>query len=155
VGLAAALGVEAMASSAADRGRSRPRLRLSQGAFSLPILEQTAVSFLTPLRLDAALYEPAPVRRRGQIGRARIKGERLPNLWVVAQEPNTVWSPTLIANWYGSGERMVELASNTAVWYSTGLPAVPVRWVLVGDPKGGFKPQALCCCVPTSMPILR
>jgi hypothetical protein len=101
------------------------------------------VTFITRLRLDAALYEPAPPRRRGQIGRPRIKGERLPNLSVVAQDPNTVWSPTTIANWYGSGERMVEIASNTAVWYSTGLPAVPVRWVLVRDPKGEFKPQAL------------
>jgi DDE superfamily endonuclease len=103
------------------------------------------VTFITRLRLDAALYEPAPPRRRGQIGRPRIKGERLPNLSVVAEDPNTVWSPTTIANWYGSGERMVEIASNTAVWYSTGLPAVPVRWVLVRDPKGEFKPQALLC----------
>jgi hypothetical protein len=31
------------------------------------------------------------------------------------------------------------------VWYSTGLPAVPVRWVLVRDPEGEFKPQALLC----------
>ncbi len=38
------------------------------------------VTFITRLRLDAALYEPAPVRRRGQIGSPRIKGERLPNL---------------------------------------------------------------------------
>ena len=40
---------------------------------------------------------------------------------------------------------MVEIASNTAVWYSTGLFAVPLRWVLVRDPKGKFKPQALLC----------
>jgi hypothetical protein len=40
---------------------------------------------------------------------------------------------------------MVEISSQTAVWYSTGLPAVPVRWVLVRDPQGGFKPQALLC----------
>jgi hypothetical protein len=40
---------------------------------------------------------------------------------------------------------MVEIASNTAVWYSTGLPAVPLRWVLVRDPEGKFKPQALLC----------
>ena len=43
----------------------------------------------------------------------------------------------------GAGERTVEVSSETAVWYSTGLPAVPVRWVLVRDPEGKFKPQAL------------
>jgi hypothetical protein len=103
------------------------------------------ITFITRLRLDAALYEPAPPRRPGQIGRPRIKGERLPNLSVVAQEPRTVWKPTEIANWYGSEDRTVEIASATAVWYSTGLFAVPVRWVLIRDPEGAFKPQALLC----------
>jgi hypothetical protein len=103
------------------------------------------ITFVTRLRLDAALYEPAPPRRQGQIGRPRIKGERLPNLSVVAEVPTTVWKPTKIANWYGSGDRTVEIASQTAVWYSTGLPAVPVRWVLIRDPQGAFKPQALLC----------
>jgi hypothetical protein len=103
------------------------------------------VSFITRLRIDAALCEPAPVRRRGQIGRPRIKGESLPNLSVVAEDPNTVWKPAKIANWYGSGERMIEVSSQSAVWYSTGLFAVPIRWVLVRDPEGKFKAQALLC----------
>src|SRR5829696_4517558 len=60
-------------------------------------------------------------------------------------EPRTVWEPTTIANWYGSAERTVEIVSATAGWYSTGLPAVPVRWVLVRDPEGDFKTQALLC----------
>ena len=100
------------------------------------------ITFITRLRLDAALYEPAPPRRPHQIGRPRLKGERLPSLSVVAEDPNTVWKPTMIANWYGSEERMVEVASATAVWYSTGLFAVPLRWVLVRDPQEEFKTQA-------------
>ena len=103
------------------------------------------VTFVTRLRLDAALYEPAPPRRPGQKGRPRLKGERLPNLSVVADDPTTVWEVAEIANWYGSGQRTVEIASQTAVWYSTGLFAVPVRWVLVRDPEGDFKTQALLC----------
>jgi hypothetical protein len=103
------------------------------------------ITFITRLRLDAALYEPAPPRRPGQRGRPRLKGERLPNLSVVAEDPATVWTLTTIAKWYGSGERMVEVASETAVWYSTGLFAVPVRWVLIRDPQKEFKTQALLC----------
>jgi hypothetical protein len=64
---------------------------------------------------------------------------------VVAEDPATVWKPTTIANWYGSEERTVEVASETAVWYSTGLFAVPVRWVLIRDPQKEFKTQALLC----------
>jgi hypothetical protein len=101
------------------------------------------VTFITRLRLDAALYKPAPARRPGQKGRPRLKGERLPNLSVVADDPATVWKPTTIANWYGERERGVEIASETAVWYSTGLFAVPLRWVLVRDPRKKFKTQAL------------
>jgi DDE superfamily endonuclease len=74
------------------------------------------ITFITRLRLDAALYEPAPPRNPGQIGRPRLKGERLPNLSEVAQDPNTVWKLTTVANWYGESERMVEIASQTAVW---------------------------------------
>jgi hypothetical protein len=123
----------------ADRAYASLKLLDRCRSLSNPIL------FVSRLRLDAALYRPAPPRRQGQIGRPRIKGERLPNLSEVAQDPRTVWKTITIANWYGSSERMVEIASNTAVWYSTGLFAVPLRWVLVRDPKGKFKPQALLC----------
>ncbi len=103
------------------------------------------ITFITRLRLDAALYEPAPPRRPAQIGRPRLKGERLPNLSEVDKDPNTLWKLTTIVNWYGSADRMVEISSATAVWYSTGLFAVPLRWVLVRDPQGQFKTQALLC----------
>ena len=103
------------------------------------------VTFVTRLRLDAALYDPAPPRRAGQLGRPRLKGKRLPNLSVVAEDPSIVWTPTTVEDWYSSGKRTVEVDSATAVWYSTGLPAVPIRWVLVRDPQGEFATQALLC----------
>ena len=103
------------------------------------------ITFITRLRLDAALYEPAPLRRPGQMGRPRLKGERLPSLSVVAEDPTTPWMPIEVANWYGRGERTVEVSSATAVWYSTGLSAVPLRWVLVRDPQDEFATQALLC----------
>jgi hypothetical protein len=129
----------------------REIVAIADGAYaSLKLLDRcrslrNPITFISRLRLDAALYEPAPPRRPHQIGRPRIKGERLPNLSEVAQDPNTVWKMTKIANWYGSGDRMVEVSSATAVWYSTGLFAVPIRWVLIRDPEGGFRTQALLC----------
>ena len=47
--------------------------------------------------------------------------------------------------WYGEGERIVEVSTSTAVWRHSGMPAVPIRWVLVRDPLGRFNPQALLC----------
>jgi hypothetical protein len=103
------------------------------------------ITFITRLRLDAALYEPPPPRYPGQIGRPRLKGERLPNLSVVAEDRRTDWTPIVVADWYGSEKRTVEVVSATAVWYSSGLPAVPLRWVLIQDPEGEFDTQALLC----------
>ena len=62
---------------------------------SLKVLDQCRklsdpITFITRLRLDAALYEPAPPWCQGQRGRARIKGERLPNLSVVTEDPGTI-----------------------------------------------------------------
>ncbi len=110
------------------------------------------ITSITRLRLDAALYKPAPPRRSGQIGRPRLKSERLPNLSVVAEDPSTGWETIVVTDWYGKEERSVEVVSNTAVWYSTGLPAVPLRWVLIRDPRAEFATQALLCTDPSAKP---
>ncbi len=85
------------------------------------------VTMVTRLRLDAALYEPASPRRPGQRGRPRLKGPRLPTLAATAADPRTRWTPVSVADWYGRGERTVEVVSETAVWYHAGLPPVPLR----------------------------
>ncbi|MCC7358728.1 MAG: transposase [Anaerolineales bacterium] len=94
-------------------------------------------------RLDAALYAPAPKRRPGQRGRPRLKGKRLSTLEQVAQNTKTKWKRVVLPDWYGQGRRMVEIVSDTAVWYHSGQPPLPIRWVLIRDPKGKFKTQAL------------
>ncbi len=85
------------------------------------------VTVVTRLRLDAALYAPAPPREPGQVGRPRRKGKRLPTLATVANDSTTVWTSVTVADWYGQGERTVEVASATAVWYHGGMPSVPLR----------------------------
>jgi DDE superfamily endonuclease len=103
------------------------------------------VTVITRLRLDAALYEPAPPRRPRQNGRPRLKGNRLPTLAALAVAATTRWTAVTVAQWYGAGERTVEVASETAVWYHSGLPPVPLRWVLIRDPQEQFATQALLC----------
>jgi hypothetical protein len=102
------------------------------------------VVMITRLRLDAALYDPAPPRKPGAKGRPRLKGKRQPTLAAQAVDPATVWQRCQVG-WYGGGTREVELASSTAVWYHSGLPVVPIRWVLIRDPLGQFETQALLC----------
>jgi hypothetical protein len=100
---------------------------------------------ITRLRLDAALYAPAPARRPGQRGRPRLKGKRLPGLNKILTRATTQWQTLTIPFWYGQPNRQVEVTSATAMWYSSGMPVIPLRWVLIRDPLGQFEPQALLC----------
>jgi hypothetical protein len=101
------------------------------------------ICMIVRFRLDAALYEPAPPRHPHQKGRPRLKGKRLPTLKQVAANPKTRWQRVTIPHWYGEGRRTLEIVSGTAVWRHSGQPIVPIRWVLIRDPKGKFKTQAL------------
>jgi hypothetical protein len=105
------------------------------------------VTLITRLRLDAALFLPAPPRRPGQLGRPRIVGQRLPTLKSLLDRPETAWE-SIVVNWYDGSSRSVEINSATAVWYNRGKPTVSIRWVLIRDPFGKFKPQALLCTDP-------
>jgi DDE superfamily endonuclease len=113
-------------------------LELLATAATLP----TPVTMITRLRLDAALYDPAPPREKGKKGAPRKKGERQPTLKERLTDPSTEWERVTLA-WYGRTTRTVDLASATAVWYHSGMPVVPIRWVLIRDGLGKFEPQAL------------
>lgn len=55
------------------------------------------------------------------------------------------FAPSGRSLWYGEVRRTIEITSGTAVWYHISRPAVPIRWVVIRDPKGKFRPQALLC----------
>jgi len=103
------------------------------------------ICMVTRLRLDAALYKPAPTRKPGKKGRPRLKGTRLPTLEHILGDKKTVWKKVTIRDWYGEKRRQIEIVSRTAVWYHSGKPPLPIRWVLIRDPKGKFRSQALLC----------
>jgi DDE superfamily endonuclease len=124
-------------------------LELLHNLFSLP----EPVYMVTQLRLDAALYEPAPPSKPGTIGRPRKKGKRLPKLSQVLTDKQTVWETIRVDNWYGQGPTQVEITSDTAVWYHTGMPAVSIRWILIRDPNGKFETKALLCTDQSATPL--
>ena len=108
------------------------------------------VTVITRLRLDAALYDPAPPREPGKKGAPCKKGARHPTLAQRLTDPATAWERVSV-RWYAGVTREVELASDTAVWYHSGKPVVPIRWVLIRDPLGKFDPQALLSTDQTAL----
>jgi hypothetical protein len=103
------------------------------------------ITMVVRFRMDAALYAPAPPRVAKSKGRPRKKGKRLPTLLAVAADPATVWTTLVMRHWYGEVKRAIEFTSDTAVWFHSGQPPLPMRWVIVRDPLGRFKTQALLC----------
>jgi hypothetical protein len=98
------------------------------------------ITVISRLRLDAALYRPAPARRPGQAGRRRLKGKATKKLSERLTDRHTRWQ-TVQLPWYGQPARRLRLASGTAVWYDGGKPPVAIRWVLVRDPKNVLPPK--------------
>jgi hypothetical protein len=108
------------------------------------------VTMVSRLRMDAALYEPAPPYPG--MGRPPRKGARLPTPQAYLEAVDTAWT-TVKVRWYDGQVREVELASATAVWFHYGKPVVPIRWVLVRDPVDEYETICLLCTDPTVAPL--
>ncbi len=68
--------------------------------------------------------------------------KRLKKLSAILTDPKVSWQRHRVSLWYGRTNRLVEITSGTAIWYRGGTPPVPIRWLLVRDPKGELEPQA-------------
>ncbi len=121
----------------------RPIHLVGDGAYSVIRLglraQKCGVVLIAPLRLDARLFDlpPSPwtgsgKKRRGRPARV---GQRLLSPSEVALSSSTVWHRSQIA-WYGGKTEMIDWATGTALWYSSGTLPLAIRWVLVRDPAG-------------------
>ena len=110
------------------------------------------VTFITRLRMDVALYEPPPTRLPGQIGRPRIKGQRLPSLIALLDHDEVIWDRVGVV-WHDGATRTLQLCSQTAHWYRWGRVPAAIRWVLVRDPLGQLQTQALLCTDTEAEPV--
>jgi hypothetical protein len=105
--------------------------------------QKQQVTLITPFRLDSVIHEAPPERDAHAIGRPRVVGPRLPSLETVLADPNTMWQCHTL-DWYGQGERTLEMCTGTALWYRAGCDPVPIRWVLTRDPQGKHPRHPRC-----------
>ena len=104
------------------------------------------VRLIAPLRLDAVLHETPPPRQPGARGRPRLKGRRLPTLAERLDDAATPWQ-SLCVRWYDGRLRWLQVSSGAALWYRSGQPLLPLRWVLVGhrDTQGPSRAYFSTC----------
>lgn len=110
------------------------------------------VTYVSRLRLDAQLYDEPPEQPAGKRGRKPRKGARQPALKARLKDKETKWTK-LSLSWYGGKKYMIEYVSDTSLWHTSGFDPLPIRWVLVRDPAGKYKPTAFLCTDLLATPL--
>ncbi len=110
------------------------------------------VRLVSRLVLNAQLYDSPPVRPTSTPGVKPKKGSRQPKLvdrleTATIAARHTAWQRQVVA-WYGHQQRLLDVATGTALWHTDGCAPLPIRWVLVRDPRGRLSPYALFCTDP-------
>lgn len=102
-----------------------------------------AVTYISRLHLNIRLFDPPLPSKRSNASKV---GERQPNLDERLTDLDTRWTRQSVT-WYGGKQRQVEWVTGTALWQTPSQKTfpLPLRWVLVRDPLGKFKPAAFCC----------
>ena len=117
----------------------------SYACYALLDAVRAHVSMITPLRLDARLFDEPPPQPEGKRGRKPKIGARQLTLQQRLSAPTTRWQTIVIPQWYGRSNQVMQVATGTALWYKSNDPLVPLRWVLIKDPTGRIAPIALLC----------
>ena len=82
----------------------------------------------------------SPRSPAGKRGPEPQKGDRQRGLKVWAARGDTPWQEEAIG-WYGGQKKTMPLFSRTALWYRTGQPPLPIRFVMVRDPEGKLREE--------------
>ena len=92
--------------------------------------------------MDAAVYERPRPKRKGQRGRPRVKGPRLPSPQQVASAPTTAWQ-SIDLDIYGR-PATVQVAVFDALWHKSGKGCF-LRFVVIRGWPGHNKDDVLLC----------
>lgn len=96
-------------------------------------------------RLDAAIYQPPPVRRAGQMGRPRVRGAKLPSPTAQIASGKLQWQKLRVTV-YGKTVT-VKVGVIDALWYVAAGSEL-IRLVVVRDFPGHEKDDVFACTDP-------
>ena len=118
-----------------DGAYAAVKLLLCCAGFPMP------VCLVSRLRLDACLYDFPPPEKLGKRGRKPKKGKKQTSLFERIKDESTQWLPISIV-WYDGIKRALEINFGISLWYTPGQDPVPIKWVVVRDPKGDLRTEA-------------
>lgn len=125
---------------------SRCIILIGDGSFACIRLAHTCnqlgnATLISRLRLDARLFDFPGPEVPGKSGPKPQKGERLPKLKDLVDDPDQDWRETHV-KWYGGAAKRIRFLTGVCLWHTPGQKPVLIRWVLVVDLDGKCKPEA-------------
>lgn len=99
------------------------------------------IELVSRLRIDAQLFDEPGQRPKGQRGRKRVKGHRLPSPQQMAENKKLQWQEARL-DWYGGLKKDILFINRNAIIYQPGKGTAKISWVLVRDPEGDHRDEA-------------
>lgn len=100
------------------------------------------VTLISRLKMNARLYEFAPLEKGNKRGRKKIKGDRLFSFKEMVGMNDLGWKEAFIPC-YGGKTKRLRYIWDTHLWGVDGSQPIPIKWVLVVDPEGDLDPIPL------------
>jgi hypothetical protein len=113
---------------------------------------QSQVVMVSRRRWDAALSHPPGPPPPGKRGPKPLKGKRQRSLQGWASRSDTPWE-TVEVDWYGGQRQRLWVFAHTALWYPPRLLPVAIRSMLVADPEGKRRREAVFCTDLQATPV--
>jgi len=104
-------------------------------------IQLSKVTLISRLRLDARLFGFPGPEVPGKKGPKPQKGERLPKLKDLVDDPDQDWQEAHV-KWYGGIMKHIRFLTGVCLWHTPGQKPVLLRWVLVVDPDGKCRTEA-------------
>jgi hypothetical protein len=129
-------------------GISLPITLVGDGGFATGALAwfclKHRICLISRLKMNAQLYDFAPVESQKKRGRKKTKGNKLVSFKEMLTIPDLPWQEAVIPC-YGGKTKRLRYIHNTNLWGGDGFQPVPIKWVLVIDPEGELDPIPLMC----------
>jgi DDE superfamily endonuclease len=126
--------------------KNTPIILVGDGGFACGALAwrclKLKITLITRLKMNARLYDFAPVDEPGKRGRKKMKGTRLFSFKEMVGMPDLGWTEIVIEG-YGQKKKRLKYISNVNLWGADGFLPIPIKWVLVIDPEGELDPVPL------------
>ncbi len=103
------------------------------------------ICLISPLRLDARLFNPPEENPAGKPGPKPKYGTRQLTLEERLTDEQVKWEEIVIPNWYGQENKKMLITYGKSIWYKSSFPTINLQWVLIKDPLGKIEPRALQC----------